>query len=700
MNITCLISDNMATILPESDAYVWGEWEMDNRGVVVYNWDAEGGYRCPLCNQNFQTKRKEIFKKHFDPKRKENREEHRRIKAGIPKVKVNCKYCGKSGDPNSGKVQKHLEVCEVFHRLDINGNKSNDEEEVADNSGIPEEDFGGKGDSNEETFEIDDDEYEDNIIENPNFKTDQVDGVHGDIAASVEFTDKEYEISLGDKSIESVAEEGTELETHENEQVDTDVENNCPAPVEENMQMEIDLLRKNLEVARSKHKQDEKTIQDLTQQFNSLSALQDEHIEEMEKSVSCLEEMSSDKMKALEEKLTKAKDSFEKSLGDKDVQIKHLEVKISKLEEIIMQKDEEVGKMERDMNAELKQLSQEKVDLEQKILEVRNNVKKEKEEATITMSTLQNRIKELTQENLTQGRSAEGYKAGIEQLTDDLESENLKNERLKQRLQRMTQKVEAVDKEPMIRSVKLESGGAPVPIGEGTYATVTKVLSNGKYLAIKEAKIDKESINEALIMSKLKHPNIVSAIGVSLKGQNLLISMDCYDEDLSKYLEQIEKKHDTQVEPRHKIFKHCATGLRYLHKQKIIHRDIKPQNILIHHTGDSLSASLSDFGHSNLGLKGSGWCGTRGFIAPEMYTDGTVPVYDETVDCWSLGASMYELLVGDCLVKTEDYEEETNPKPKWEEAKINSPSFLKAVKGLLRMDPKRRKSAKDVLKIL
>ena len=687
MNIICLISDIMATMLPEIDEYVWGEWEMDDRGVVVYGWDAEGGYRCPLCNQNFQTKRKEIFKKHFAPKRKTSlyREQHRRIKAGIPKVKVNCKYCGKSGDPNSGHVQKHLEVCEVFHRLDVNGNKSK--------FGIPEEDFGGKGDSSEDTFEIEDDEYEDFINGNPNNKTDQVDGVHG-------VTDKENEISIGDKCIESVAKEGTELEADKNKQVDPNVDNDCPAPVEESMDMEIDLIRKNLEIARNKHKQDEQTIQDLIKQYKSLSALQEEQIEEIEKSVSCLEEISSDKMKALEEKLKKANDLFVKSLEDKDVHIKHLEEKISKLEEIIIQKDENVSKVERDMTAELKQIYQENVELEQKILEVRNNVKKEKEEAAINMSTLQNKIQQLTNENLTQERSAEGYKAGIEKLTDEIESENLNNERLKKKLERMTQKLKAVEREPMIRSVKLESGGAPVPIGEGTYGTVTKVLSNEKYVVIKEAKINKESINEALIMSKLKHPNIVSAIGVSIKDQNLWISMDCYDEDLSKYLEQIEKTNDTQVEQRLTIFKNCASGLGYLHKKKIIHRDIKPENILIHQSGDSLSASLADFGLSNLGLKGSGWCGTRGFIAPEMYTNGTVPVYDEKVDCWSLGASMYELLVGDSLVMTEEYEEETNPKPKWKEAKINSPSFLKAVKALLRIEPKSRKSAKDVLKIL
>ena len=61
---------------------------------------------------------------------------------------------------------------------------------------------------------------------------------------------------------------------------------------------------------------------------------------------------------------------------------------------------------------------------------------------------------------------------------------------------------------------------------------------------------------------------------------------------------------------------------------------------------------------------------------------------------------MYELLVCDSLVQSGDVEEEANPQPKWEKVKVNIPAFLAATKGLLVMDPKERKSAKDVLEIL
>ena len=56
---------------------------------------------------------------------------------------------------------------------------------------------------------------------------------------------------------------------------------------------------------------------------------------------------------------------------------------------------------------------------------------------------------------------------------------------------------------------------------------------------------------------------------------------------------------DIRKEWRIKVFTDCARGLKYLHKMKIIHQDLKPHNILIKHKGKSLSASLADFGIAN-----------------------------------------------------------------------------------------------------
>ena len=224
--IKYLISDKlkMVDFLPESTDYVWGDWEIDEKGVVVFDWDADGGYRCPICHQNFQTRRKETFQKHFNPKQKSILKQRRT-------QEEQGQYCGKSGDPNQGKKQKHLAVCQDFLKLDVNQNKTVDEEEDADNSGIDEEVEAGS--EEEEVIELEDDEYEEMVKEKPNVNEQELensdsiqveDVVEKDaITVSQEFPkldviekmaveSDEYDNSLADDSFEKVAPEGAWVE--------------------------------------------------------------------------------------------------------------------------------------------------------------------------------------------------------------------------------------------------------------------------------------------------------------------------------------------------------------------------------------------------------------------------------------------------------------------------------------------------------
>ena len=93
--------------------------------------------------------------------------------------------------------------------------------------------------------------------------------------------------------------------------------------------------------------------------------------------------------------------------------------------------------------------------------------------------------------------------------------------------------------------------------------------------------------------------------------------------------------------------------------------------------------------------------GTSGFVAPEMYhAYYNNSAYDEKVDCWSLGAVLYEVLTSETLVKGENEEEEMNPTPNWGKVKAFVPKEVSAVKSLLVIDPKQRKSSREVVELL
>jgi serine/threonine protein kinase len=141
-------------------------------------------------------------------------------------------------------------------------------------------------------------------------------------------------------------------------------------------------------------------------------------------------------------------------------------------------------------------------------------------------------------------------------------------------------------------------------------------------------------------------------------------------------------------------------ALEYLHKNKCIYRELKPENILIDVDGH---IRLTDFGLSKLILskkeeKAYTICGTPEYLAPEIITEKG---YDKAVDWWSLGALFYEMLTGASPFKLTHQEKKENKEMankldiKFYTKKIKmfshfSEEAKSLIEGLLTVNPKQR----------
>lgn len=187
-------------------------------------------------------------------------------------------------------------------------------------------------------------------------------------------------------------------------------------------------------------------------------------------------------------------------------------------------------------------------------------------------------------------------------------------------------------------------------IGKGGFGTVLKgtSLESGDYVAVKQ--IDKFMVDaiqlpgivkEAEILKRLNHPNIVKIYSF-IETPNTIYFVLEYVEHGS--LAGLLKKYG--VFPEHLIASYTEQilqGLRYLHGEGIIHRDIKGDNILITKDG---KVKLADFGTAKLEdaeKKTQTVVGTPYWMAPEVIE---MSACGPTSDIWSLGCTVIELLTG------------------------------------------------------
>ncbi|XP_045116678.1 cyclin-dependent kinase 17-like isoform X2 [Portunus trituberculatus] len=188
-------------------------------------------------------------------------------------------------------------------------------------------------------------------------------------------------------------------------------------------------------------------------------------------------------------------------------------------------------------------------------------------------------------------------------------------------------------------------------LGEGTYATVYKGRSRltDNLVALKEIRLEHEegapctAIREVSLLKDLKHANIVTLHDIVHTDKSLTLVFEYLDRDLKQYMDEC----GAQLSMNNvKIFLfQLLRGLAYCHQRRVLHRDLKPQNLLINDLGE---LKLADFGLArakSVPTKTySNEVVTLWYRPPDVLLGSTE--YSTQIDMWGVGCIMYEMISG------------------------------------------------------
>lgn len=191
-------------------------------------------------------------------------------------------------------------------------------------------------------------------------------------------------------------------------------------------------------------------------------------------------------------------------------------------------------------------------------------------------------------------------------------------------------------------------------LGEGTYGVVymAREKVSGSVVALKRMNVASEeegvpstTIREISLLKELHHPNVVRLLDVMFQSPKLTLVFEYCDYDLKKLMDSKPGKVldvQTDLKP---ILKQLLCGLQYCHANNVVHRDLKPQNILV--TG-AMEVKLADFGLARVdGLpvkKYTHEAVTLWYRPPDVILGSTN--YGFAVDMWSVGCIFAEMAMG------------------------------------------------------
>lgn len=135
----------------------------------------------------------------------------------------------------------------------------------------------------------------------------------------------------------------------------------------------------------------------------------------------------------------------------------------------------------------------------------------------------------------------------------------------------------------------------------GTYGVVfrAKHKKTGQIVAMKKIRLENEdegipstAIREISLLKELQHPNIVALQDVIMEEKRLYLIFEFLTYDLKKYLDKLEKKYMDEAQLKSFLYQ-ILEAILFCHQRRILHRDLKPQNLLVQ--GDNI-IKIADFG--------------------------------------------------------------------------------------------------------
>ena len=250
-------------------------------------------------------------------------------------------------------------------------------------------------------------------------------------------------------------------------------------------------------------------------------------------------------------------------------------------------------------------------------------------------------------------------------------------------------------------------------LGEGKFGVVKLGVhkKSGEKVAIKiinKKSMDQKDLelvrSEIDIMKLCKHQYVVRLLDHFENSEYIFIIMEYLaGGDLGNYAKK--KDYSFTEEDVALIVYQITEGINYLHKFGVMHRDLKPDNIMLTNKNDISSLKIMDFGLSKIlgpNEKATDGFGTLSFVAPEVLVRKP---YNKEVDIWSIGITLYYILTGtlpfdddqdneEIIAKKVVYSKLTFYDKKWEKI---SKECINFVEICLEKEIEKRANSKDLL---